>query len=427
MTKLKKIILIIFIVISASALVGCQTTINPEYLYIDVDQTIRLQTSLTGEITWSSDNETVAIVDEDGVVTGVNIGLATITAQTANQASKIIISVEAEKPEVELQLSGKQNLLVNDSITLLATLKNTTVSSPIYWESSNEAIATIDANGVVYGVSPGLVTITASTYQEKTLTKHFIILVTQVENDDETVNNDINNKTYEIIGELDLTAINDTITNIVGEVMPSIIGVSNYQYYSPVPGGSQVLQLESVGTGFIINRERFDNTRYRYYVLTNYHVVQDRVELRIFFGDHEDEIIAEYPIQANAKADLAIITFLSTKDIASLTFAEANTINAGDFVIAIGNPTGYDFFRSVTFGMVSCAERTLSGETSMFIQHDAAINPGNSGGPLFDLDGNVIGVNTIKIVDTDVENIGFAIALTTINDFISGLKDYPKN
>ncbi|MFA7010998.1 MAG: Ig-like domain-containing protein, partial [Bacilli bacterium] len=111
MTKLKKIILIIFIVISASALVGCQTTINPEYLYIDVDQTIRLQTSLTGEITWSSDNETIAIVDEDGVVTGVNIGLATITAQTTHQASQIIISVEAEKPEVELQLSGKQNLL----------------------------------------------------------------------------------------------------------------------------------------------------------------------------------------------------------------------------------------------------------------------------------------------------------------------------
>jgi len=118
---------------------------------------------------------------------------------------------------------------------------------------------------------------------------------------------------------------------------------------------------------------------------------------------------------------------VSGKELNPLTFAATDSTNAGDFVIAIGNPTGYDFFRSVTFGMISCPERNLAGETSLFVQHDAAINPGNSGGPLFDLDGHVIGVNTIKIIYTDVENIGFAIALKTINEFISGLANYPKN
>lgn len=427
MTKIKKIIFLLLIIVGGSTLVGCQTTINPEYLYINVNQTIRLQTSLSGEIEWLSDNENVAIVDEEGVVTGINIGLATITAQTGNQTSKIIVSVETKKPEVELLLSGKQNLLVNESTTLSANLLNTTTNSPIYWESSNETIATIDANGIVTGVAPGLVTITASTYQEKTLTKQLLILVSKPEDDGESVNNEIDHKTYEIIGELDLTAINDTITSIVDTVMPAIVGVSNYQLYSPFPGSPQVPQLESVGTGFIINREKTSGDMYRYYVLTNYHVVQDKYELKIFFGDHEDEILAEYPVQANAKADLAVITFLSNKNITPLTFATTNTVTAGDFVIAIGNPTGYDFFRSVTFGMVSCPERNLSGETSMFVQHDAAINPGNSGGPLFDLDGNVIGVNTIKIVDTDVENIGFAIALTTIGEFLSSIANYPRN
>lgn len=429
MTKIKKVISILFIILGATVFIGCQTTMNPEYLYISVNQTIRLQTSLTGELEWSSDNENIAMVDDDGAVTGINIGLATITAQSGSQVSKVIVSVEAEKPEVDLLLSGKQNLFVDESTTLIATLTNTTTNSPIYWETSNDTIATVDNNGVVYGVAPGLVTITASTYQEKTLTKQWIILVSSIEGDGEIVNNEIDNKTYEIIGELDLTAINDTIITIVDTVMPAIIGVSNYQYHSSVPGANEILQLDSVGTGFIINREEINNGtyRYRYYVLTNYHVVQDRIELKIFFGDHEDEILAEYPVQANSKADLAVITFLSNKEITPLTFAETNSANAGDFVIAIGNPTGYDFFRSVTFGMVSCPERNLAGETSLFVQHDAAINPGNSGGPLFDLEGNVIGVNTIKIIDTDVENIGFAIALTTIIEFISGLTNYPKN
>jgi S1-C subfamily serine protease len=427
MTKIKKIISVLFIILSATVFIGCHTTMNPDYLYIHVNQTIRLQTSLTGELNWSSDNENVAIVDDDGVVTGINIGLATITAQTGKQVSKVIISVEAEKPEVDLLLSGKQNLLVNESTTLVATLTNTTTNSPIYWETSNEEVATIDSNGVVYGVSPGLVTITASTYQEKTLTKQWIILVSNVEGDSEIVNNEIENRTYEVVGEIDLTTINNTITTIVNNVMPSIVGVSNYQYRNSAPGFPSILQLESVGTGFIINREKINDTEYRYYVLTNYHVVQDRIELRIFFGDHEDEIRAEYPVQANAKADLAVITFVSGKELNPLTFAATDSTNAGDFVIAIGNPTGYDFFRSVTFGMISCPERNLAGETSLFVQHDAAINPGNSGGPLFDLDGHVIGVNTIKIIDTDVENIGFAIALKTINEFISGLANYPKN
>lgn len=420
MAKIKKIMFMIFIMFGSLIFTSCQTTINPEFLFIDVNQTIRLQTSLSGEVTWSSDNESIAIVDNNGVVTGINIGLATITAEAKNQSTKIIVSVTTKVPEAELVVTGKQNILINETTKLVATITNIQNPSPIYWETSNESLATVDTEGLVLGLSPGLVTITAYTYQEKALSKQFIILILLEPSDEEVVNNEINSSTYEIIGDLDLTAINNTITGIVKNVMPSIVGVSNYQR-STNPGSNGVLQLQNVGTGFIINRKKISNTEYRYYVLTNYHVVEKRSELKIFFGDHEDEIAVENAIQSSANFDLALITFKSSKDLTPLTFSQPATVEAGDFVLAIGNPTGYDFFRSVTFGMVSCSERSLKGESSTFVQHDAAINPGNSGGPLFNLAGEVIGVNTIKIVDTDVENIGFAIALITINIFLNSI------
>lgn len=420
MAKIKKIMFMIFIMFGSLIFTSCQTTINPEFLFIDVNQTIRLQTSLSGEVTWSSDNESIAIVDNNGVVTGINIGLATITAEAKNQSTKIIVSVTTKVPEAELVVTGKQNILINETTKLVATITNIQNPSPIYWETSNESLATVDTEGLVLGLSPGLVTITAYTYQEKALSKQFIILILLEPSDEEVVNNEINSSTYEIIGDLDLTAINNTITGIVKNVMPSIVGVSNYQR-STNPGSNGVLQLQNVGTGFIINRKKISNTEYRYYVLTNYHVVEKRSELKIFFGDHEDEIAVENAIQSSANFDLALITFKSSKDLTPLTFSQPTTVEAGDFVLAIGNPTGYDFFRSVTFGMVSCSERSLKGESSTFVQHDAAINPGNSGGPLFNLAGEVIGVNTIKIVDTDVENIGFAIALITINIFLNSI------
>lgn len=420
MAKIKKIMFMIFIMFGSLIFTSCQTTINPEFLFIDVNQTIRLQTSLSGEVTWSSDDESIAIVDNNGVITGINIGLATITAEAKNQSTKIIVSVTTKVPEAELVVTGKQNILINETTKLVATITNIQNPSPIYWETSNESLATVDTEGLVLGLSPGLVTITAYTYQEKALSKQFIILILLEPSDEEVVNNEINSSTYEIIGDLDLTAINNTITGIVKNVMPSIVGVSNYQR-STNPGSNGVLQLQNVGTGFIINRKKISNTEYRYYVLTNYHVVEKRSELKIFFGDHEDEIAVENAIQSSANFDLALITFKSSKDLTPLTFSQPATVEAGDFVLAIGNPTGYDFFRSVTFGMVSCSERSLKGESSTFVQHDAAINPGNSGGPLFNLAGEVIGVNTIKIVDTDVENIGFAIALVTINIFLNSI------
>ena len=82
-------------------------------------------------------------------------------------------------------------------------------------------------------------------------------------------------------------------------------------------------------------------------------------------------------------------------------------MSVGDFAIAIGNSNGYEYYGSVTFGIISYVDRTLDGEISTYLQHDVAINPGNSGGPLLDINGKVIGINTLKIVEDEIDNMGF--------------------
>lgn len=422
--KLKKIILIMFLAFSLTTFTGCSITgtnalyssTSEEYISIKVGDTILLHTSISGDVTWSSSNENVATVSNDGIVRGVSIGLATITAKVGAKESSTIISVESANLKPQIEIIGSQNLTVNSTAILTAYISNTTTIPKVFWDSSNKSIATVDANGVVTGVAGGIVTITATIYLDEVISKDFTILVTDPSTSTDIVNNEINNKTYEIVGDLDLTKINDTVVNMVDNVIGSVVGVSNYQYAPTFPGSSSKLQLAGVGSGVVISKVQLD-TGYRYYVLTNYHVVEDRNEVRIYFGENEDEIIADVNIVANNKLDLAVVSFVSTKEIQPLKFGSADTVEAGDFVVAIGNPTGYDFFRSVTFGMVSYNLRELEGETSVYIQHDAAINPGNSGGPLFDLNGNIIGINTIKIVKNDVDNIGFAISLKTIFEF----------
>nr|HPN90959.1 trypsin-like peptidase domain-containing protein [Bacilli bacterium] len=118
------------------------------------------------------------------------------------------------------------------------------------------------------------------------------------------------------------------------------------------------------------------------------------------------------------KVDIALITFVHSRLINPVEFAGDEEIKKGSFAIAIGNPDGYDYYGSVTFGVVSSPLRYINDDTdgdgvndysAEYLQHDVAINPGNSGGGLFNIYGQLIGINTLKLVNTDIDNMGFAI------------------
>ena len=103
-----------------------------------------------------------------------------------------------------------------------------------------------------------------------------------------------------------------------------------------------------------------------------------------------------------------------------LVLGNSDNVKKGQFAIAIGSPQGYEYFNSMTLGIVSYPNRLIVDEygKNLFIQVDVAINPGNSGGPLLNIYGEVIGVNTMKLVEEDVDLMGFSIPVNVVKQFI---------
>lgn len=414
-TNIKKLLSVLFLLLSFITLNACDFDNNyivtNDIQNIAIGESTVLSLNNNKQAIWQSSNDKVATVDEFGVVTGVSAGITTITAIIDNKIYSIYISVDVKETNAILEITGNQTIFVNETTKLKAKLYNTNKNATIYWESMNETIATVDKDGVVTGKKAGIVTIKASVVTETLLEKEYTILVRTNGNIlEETVSNYIEHKVTELDGTLDLTSLNNTTVNVVEKNYQSTIGVSNYINYFGK------LERNGIGTGVIFKKEKIDDTNL-YYVLTNYHVVKDAAALKVFLGDKDLEITASQ-IQKSESYDLAVLTFKYNEEIPLVKFGKMDEIKAGQFVIALGNPEGYEYYGSATFGMISYVNRKLSGEYSNFIQHDAAINPGNSGGPLFNLKGEVIGINTIKLADEDIDNMGFSIALDTIFSFL---------
>ncbi|MBM7565342.1 S1C family serine protease [Paenibacillus sacheonensis] len=180
--------------------------------------------------------------------------------------------------------------------------------------------------------------------------------------------------------------------------------------------GSGELTPEGIGTGFF-----FDSTGY---ILTNQHVVADADEIQVTVQGYSKPFVAK-KLGSDYNLDLAVLKVENTKAFPTLPIGSSDKINIGDWVVAIGNPYGFD--HTVTVGVLSSKERPITipdSEGTRQYQHllqtDASINPGNSGGPLLNLNGEVIGINTA--VSSQAQGIGFAIPTSTITEVLENLK-----
>ncbi len=194
-------------------------------------------------------------------------------------------------------------------------------------------------------------------------------------------------------------------------VTPSVVGISNYGLVFDLWGRSK-LQERATGSGVIISSEG--------YIVTNYHVIENARELTVSLGSGEE--LAAKVIGADPPTDLAVIK-VDKKGLPAAEFADSDKLRVGEPAIAIGNPLGLDFQQSVTLGVVSARERsiTIQEQKFNFIQTDAAINDGNSGGALVNINGRVIGINTAKIKISGVEGMGFAIPSNTVKQITADL------
>jgi serine protease Do len=170
---------------------------------------------------------------------------------------------------------------------------------------------------------------------------------------------------------------------------------------------------QALGSGFVVSEDG--------YIVTNNHVIDgsDSIEIEFFSG----EVLPARVVGTDKKTDIALLKVDSSKPLPFVKFGDSDVMRVGDWVMAMGNPLGQGF--SVSAGIISARNRALSGTYDDFLQTDAAINRGNSGGPLFNMDGDVIGVNTAILSPNGGSiGIGFSMSSNVVSRVIAQLEKY---
>jgi len=216
--------------------------------------------------------------------------------------------------------------------------------------------------------------------------------------------------------------VNDDISTaevVAEKVIPSVVGISTTSQVSYQSiFGSQTGVVSGVGTGIIVDPKG--------YILTNSHVVEDGAADAINVELSNGEEIAGVVLWHDKNIDLAIVK-IEADHLVAATLGNSDEVKVGSYALAIGNPLGMAFERSVTQGVVSGLNRSITvsvGQTQStmdnLIQTDASINSGNSGGPLLNSKGEVIGINSAKA--QSAEGLGFAIPINTAKSVIDAIK-----
>lgn len=204
--------------------------------------------------------------------------------------------------------------------------------------------------------------------------------------------------------------------DIIEDATKSVVGISKIKNNGISIFNKNGTTELGLGTGVIISENG--------YILTNWHVAGNKYS-NCFVTDENGQTFTANVVWADSDLDLAIIK-ISAKGLKAIKIGDSENIKVGETVYAIGNPIGLEFQRTVTAGIISATKRTIKIEEEEklsymedLIQTDASINHGNSGGPLINLDGEMLGINTIKI--EDAVGIGFAAPINTIKPIIEKL------
>ena len=234
------------------------------------------------------------------------------------------------------------------------------------------------------------------------------------------------------VSQTSLSNYSDTAVYAANKILPSIVGITvEYNVNSLISmfgNRGQSSTATASGSGIIISEDG--------YILTNNHIVSSssdsdfyevssatKVTVKLF--NDETEYEAEI-VGTDEQTDLAVIKIDKT-DLPKAEFADSDNIKVGEFAMAVGNPLGMQ--SSITCGVISAVNREITdsdGITYNLIQTDAAINAGNSGGALVNSEGQVIGVNTLKLQGDGIEGMGFAIPINSTEDVTSQLIEYSK-
>ena len=214
------------------------------------------------------------------------------------------------------------------------------------------------------------------------------------------------------------TNSNDDITNTLENTIKCVVGISKIKNTGNSIFLNNSTEALGLGTGMIVSENG--------YILTNWHVAGDKYS-RCYVTIENGKTAEGSVVWADKDLDLAIVKINGT-GLSCIILGDSDSIKIGEKAYAIGNPIGVEFQRTVTSGIISGINRTIkiddeyeSSYMDDLIQTDATINPGNSGGPLINSNGEVIGINTVKI--TEAEGIGFAVPINIVKPIIESFKN----
>ena len=212
--------------------------------------------------------------------------------------------------------------------------------------------------------------------------------------------------------------LDELTVELVDVLSLSVLGVVNENNLGNVNGTGSAVIFDYDGTD--------------YYAITNNHVIETADVLKVYFNE-TDFAVAEL-VGTDPESDVAVLKFQTNRTVYVAPIADYSDVRVGQILLAIGSPSGFRYFNSVTMGIVSGTERYIGVTDSTgdgfkdiyqkMMQHDAAINPGNSGGPVFNLDGEIVGINTLKLVDDTIEGMGFSIPIDIVTRVVNDLREF---
>lgn len=210
----------------------------------------------------------------------------------------------------------------------------------------------------------------------------------------------------------------NNIIDVIEDASKAVVGIINLREHPNFQGAFSGAIQGGTGSGVVFQKD--DNGAF---IVTNHHVIEGASEIEVSLYNGEN-VRAEV-IGSDALTDIAVLRIETDLELATMDFGDSKALRPGEQVLAIGNPLGLELSRTVTQGIVSAIERTIPVTTSAgewdieVIQTDAAINPGNSGGALINIFGEMVGINTLKVINNGAEGLGFAIPSSEFQPIIT--------
>ncbi|MBD1383558.1 S1C family serine protease [Metabacillus arenae] len=272
-------------------------------------------------------------------------------------------------------------------------------------------------SSIISGVVGGALVLGFTTYQDMNEPQQANV---REEPASEALSSDSNVKTTEVSSK-------GNIADIAERLSPTIVGITNLQQTSNPFGRGESGDTAEAGTGTGVIFKKSGNEAF---IVTNNHVIEGSQQIEVTLSNGE-KVKAEI-VGADALTDMAVLKISAENVTTVASFGDSSELRAGENVIAIGNPLGLEFSRTVTEGIISGTNREITIQTSegewalSVLQTDAAINPGNSGGPLINMSGEVIGINSLKISQDGVEGLGFSIPSNDVLSIVEQLMENGK-